>query len=93
MRGEHVRIVWDGSARLGSSPHARGALLDGVTSADGLGIIPACAGSTRAGIYREVSVGDHPRMRGEHLSGKVNARLREGSSPHARGALGHAVHL
>ena len=53
-----------------------------------LGIIPACAGSTRCRGALRASCGDHPRMRGEHPSAlRISAAL-AGSSPHARGAHG-----
>ena len=46
MRGEHALICHGYSTNGGSSPHARGALLEKLQhSVDG-GIIPACAGST-----------------------------------------------
>ena len=80
-----------GHAYRGSSPHARGALvlrsLRGVT----LGIIPACAGSTRACCSTGRTSGDHPRMRGEHGLRVTGSPSREGSSPHARGALPQAA--
>ena len=48
-------------------------------------IIPACAGNT-TNIYEDVTGWrDHPRMRGEHLSGASEPILAAGSSPHARG--------
>ena len=49
MRGEHVREGEKPPENAGSSPPARGALLPPVTDSVGLGIIPAYAGSTRAG--------------------------------------------
>ena len=55
-------------------------------SRQSLGIIPACAGSTKAIKDGRPIDGDHPRMCGEHLS--VSGALVElaGSSPHVRGA-------
>ena len=91
MRGEHMPAQQTGHAYRGSSPHARGALvlrsLRGVT----LGIIPACAGSTRACCSTGRTSGDHPRMRGEHGLRVTGSPSREGSSPHARGALPQAA--
>ena len=49
------------------------------------GIIPACAGNTIAKAKRGDLVGDHPRMRGEHLISCYRCLLLKGSSPHARG--------
>ena len=52
-----------------------------------LRIIPACAGSTWSLWRFRRSRGDHPRLRGEHIT-PVGARSRaRGSSPLARGAL------
>ena len=66
VRGEH-RIGFVVHAHSsGSSPRARGALRFSITSPRGLGIIPACAGST-PGRRRTGRAGtDHPRVRGEH---------------------------
>ena len=50
-------------------------------------IIPAYAGSTGAPVGRSGSVGDHPRIRGEHQGGAGAVRQALGSSPHTRGAL------
>ena len=68
MRGEHdVRVS---SMRLitGSSPHARGALHMYVQLMKACGIIPACAGSTPYDLLDNSACGDHPRMRGEHVT-------------------------
>ena len=86
MRGEHSLSAFSFSARLGSSPHARGALSVSTTASAFGRIIPACAGSTRLRGGFACRLRDHPRMRGEHfcLAGKSSAP--GGSSPHARGA-------
>ena len=47
MRGEHAPIDWRSSMRKGSSPHARGAQATKYQVEPPLGIIPACAGSTK----------------------------------------------
>ena len=86
MRGEHVRGVRGVGRRPGSSPHARGALSAASAVSTTTGIIPACAGSTRARSCRAAPSGDHPRMRGEHHSRFDALLLSLGSSPHARGA-------
>ena len=57
----------------------------------GIGIIPACAGSTKADKAVSRKVGDHPRMRGEHLYAIFRSSFDAGSSPHARGALAAAA--
>ena len=67
MRGEHVSRTTSRHTLEGSSPHARGALLAFLKEALELGIIPACAGSTKPPILSIRYRRDHPRMRGEHL--------------------------
>ena len=66
MRGEHAVFHLRNADCVGSSPHARGAHQLHVGEAEAEGIIPACAGSTRARGSEHESVWDHPRMRGEH---------------------------
>ena len=46
MRGGHNIRPHSGHFRSGSSPHARGALVDALERRVVAGIIPACAGST-----------------------------------------------
>ena len=46
IRGEHFRYAPSADRRQGSSPHTRGARLDGGDGRDGIRIIPAYAGST-----------------------------------------------
>ena len=86
MRGEHG--VAFGRPRLfaGSSPHARGARLEGAVHHVLAGIIPACAGSTRDKGAFAARGWDHPRMRGEHPTRSRRRARPAGSSPHARGA-------
>ena len=86
----HAKAPSDG---LGDQPrmrgeHQRAFRLRQQTS----GIIPACAGSTRGLRAAHPRRGDHPRMRGEHAMRDIASRIRKGSSPHARGALGGTVH-
>ena len=95
MRGEHALGEEERWARLGSSPHARGAPGERVLGRLRLGIIPACAGSTSRDRRRPHTGWDHPRMRGEHFLGPPVPTPARGSSPHARGAqvarLGHEL--
>ena len=51
------------------------------------GIIPACAGSTPTASATFPVVRDHPRVRGEHGTGRCLSCTQWGSSPRARGAL------
>ena len=71
---------------LGSSPLARGALVDGCFAAGDVGLIPAGAGSTTPTRTRPKPPRAHPRWRGEHDLRLVTDRLDTGSSPLARGA-------
>ena len=90
MCGEHQKFDTTQIARLGSSPHVRGAHQhDRVRAHDG-GIIPACAGSTKTSQAATTSTRDHPRMCGEHAAGTPTPRPSLGSSPHVRGARGKA---
>ena len=88
MRGEHLGYMIEALDAKGSSPHARGAQCLGAPRAEARRIIPACAGSTARMPNRCCRLGDHPRMRGEHATGRSAANLTTGSSPHARGAQG-----
>ena len=87
IRGEHRTAPNRSPKRSGSSPHTRGARFDGAGPRGGLGIIPAYAGSTGAGVGRRYPPRDHPRIRGEHQTGECRTGGQAGSSPHTRGAL------
>ena len=73
-------------ADQGSSPHARGAPSKPTNTYHTVGLIPACAGSTRPAAAPAQVAGAHPRMRGEHSLSRVFDPPMPGSSPHARGA-------
>ena len=70
----------------GSSPRVRGARMGRADSLEGLGIIPACAGSTKQQRTRRGRLADHPRVCGEHLMSGPIGCSRSGSSPRVRGA-------
>ena len=74
-----------GTHHDGSSPLARGLLLDEVDQAVGVGIIPARAGFTVVLLQAALSVGDHPRSRGVYAPTLRPSPHRPGSSPLARG--------
>ena len=84
-----MRDPWSVTLMAGSSPLARGSRADHHPGTRPGGIIPARAGFTGApggpgGVHA-----DHPRSRGVHPvteSGNLNVA---GSSPLARGSLGH----
>ena len=86
MRGEHPELADTPLAKLGSSPHARGAQSDFDYACCNKGIIPACAGSTQTMAAISHGRWDHPRMRGEHRGPGQSVELKWGSSQHARGA-------
>ncbi len=70
----------------GPSPHARGAVERGEVEGDGLGTIPAGAGSSLRRPAFGGSRRDHPRGRGEQCHGPRRPGPRPGPSPRARGA-------
>ena len=86
MCGEHRAGDVPSRTAWGSSPHVRGAHELPVVLPEALGIIPACAGSTKDEVLADCIVRDHPRMCGEHCDVLRGLREREGSSPHVRGA-------
>ena len=73
----------------GSSPHARGTEHRAIVPEEAHGIIPACAGNSRTTPPTSASSRDHPRMRGEQNLGEIGVCVIGGSSPHARGTVGH----
>ena len=85
MRGVHIMASIRSISIQGSSPHARGPLVYLPIVGGDLGIIPACAGSTRLGSGCPGRHRDHPRMRGVHFFVPSPLFLVIGSSPHARG--------
>ena len=86
VRGEHSMPRLTASSEKGSSPRARGARELGAQCPKDVGIIPACAGSTRHVVLARGDMGDHPRVRGEHTASGYTVSTWSGSSPRARGA-------
>ncbi len=73
VRGEHPAGICPSLRDEGSSPRSRGALrLPDVVEHRG-GLIPAFAGSTRHPMWCPRGGWAHPRVRGEHRSGKSGA--------------------
>ncbi len=91
-RGEHDSSICFSRSAIGSSPRARGALVDVGDGRLPAGIIPASAGSTSDTHTVFPPVTDHPRERGEHPAHRQGVRARRGSSPRARGARGDRSH-
>ena len=73
------------SARLGSSPLARGLHLRGHGPERRHRIIPARAGFTRPCVSPPQPPSDHPRSRGVYATAHDDHGLHDGSSPLARG--------
>ena len=86
IRGEHPYFSGSLRRQSGSSPHTRGARVDGEDEWISRGIIPAYAGSTTPASCPCSSASDHPRIRGEHLPKPPAKTGSVGSSPHTRGA-------
>ena len=87
VRGEHLSRSTRTARWWGSSPRARGAPDPAGHRNVGVGIIPACAGSTSSTSSTTQTFSDHPRVRGEHSTPASPERPPGGSSPRARGAL------
>ena len=85
MRGERVASMFDLGKLGGSSPHARGTLLEDNDAQPARRFIPACAGNADAALLDQDRRSVHPRMRGERCVGVRSAARARGSSPHARG--------
>ena len=84
-RGEHVPCqVWV-ERWSGSSPLARGTLIQVEPQGALAGLIPARAGNTRGGLKGPTHPWAHPRSRGEPISEDMKGATKSGSSPLARG--------
>ena len=86
MCGEHELGDFAAFLDQGSSPHVRGARSGGSSVSLLMGIIPACAGSTKGAFGIQGRHWDHPRMCGEHALNEMKIPREVGSSPHVRGA-------
>ena len=85
IRGEHSNTVMSAGWSLGSPPHTRGTLKAIHLYTLSVRITPAYAGNTTSSPFTSSSIGDHPRIRGEHINFTVFDKLAEGSPPHTRG--------
>ena len=86
VRGEQVSGRFVYVRTQGSPPRARGAAEVVDHAAPGVGITPACAGSSGASGASSARTGDHPRVRGEQTEADKRWLTRDGSPPRARGA-------
>ena len=83
--GENSRTSPTSAAALGSSPRVRGKPLGLLFAGIASGLIPACAGKTRAMRARARSPAAHPRVCGENVLSRPDHRAARGSSPRVRG--------
>ena len=84
MRGENDPEDPEADETSGSSPHARGKHLPWRLDKDRMGLIPACAGKTKAKLISFRRRWAHPRMRGENDSDAGAAVIRR-AHPRMRG--------
>ena len=73
--------------KCGSSPPARGRVLDHLPGIHARRVIPACAGKGKRSAVSRPRTPGHPRLRGEGGPGTHQVVLTGGSSPPARGRV------
>ena len=84
-RGEYYGLSADGAGVFGSSPLSRGIPCRARLGLSVPGIIPALAGNTSSPSSPTTTSADHPRSRGEYLTGPSGDWVGVGSSPLSRG--------
>ena len=96
ITGAHPRVCGENRASWkrrrrcsGSSPRVRGKPIVAPVEHDPPGLIPACAGKTRAHRRPRPSRTAHPRVCGENEPGQPGRGVLGGSSPRVRGKHGH----
>ncbi len=87
LRGDHEATARRLVDAQGSSPPARGPLCPPPTPSHRIGLIPACAGTTRISQLGCSAWRAHPRLRGDHSATARRLVDAQGSSPPARGPL------
>ena len=87
MCGDHCEDLYVKRTGEGSPPHVRGPRNRWGFARDVFGITPACAGTTTRNLSLDGSIGDHPRMCGDHKAFLKHDAIVEGSPPHERGPL------
>ena len=92
-RGEHLQGAGRESTVIGSSPLARGTLLEPICERSPHRLIPARAGNTAWILGSGEGNSAHPRSRGEHQRILSNIAVVVGSSPLARGTRVHGRRL
>ena len=91
MRGEQSWWGDEVTPAQGSPPLARGTVSFFFESTKLGGITPACAGNRATALAAAWAEEDHPRLRGEQMTGEYAAFVEKGSPPLARGTAGHAA--
>ncbi len=81
LRGEYTRKAPGSAGRAGSPPLAWGIQIEGTFSSPCQGITPTCVGNTRLPAPRGWIRRDHPHLRGEYFTCKLDT----GSPPLAWG--------
>ena len=89
--GENHRMKTKIRGDPGSSPRVRGKHGGGRSCQGRDRLIPACAGKTAAGWFRNSGQPAHPRVCGENRSNDQPTGYRPGSSPRVRGKLENIV--
>ena len=85
VRGENMSISYEATEKLGTSPRARGKLGGLALFVTVTRNIPACAGKTLLDGHAAPDGTEHPRVRGENVSGFGRSLGHTGTSPRARG--------
>ena len=85
VHGEHELLRRNGGNFCGSSPRARGTLVEVSPYGVNLRFIPACTGNTTLCSLHPPCHSVHPRVRGEHPVLRMVSAALNGSSPRARG--------
>ena len=86
VHGEQPRCAARRGRRAGTSPRARGAVLQQVRHRPYGGNIPACTGSSSWTRTSAASAWEHPRVHGEQRRSGSRQGPSGGTSPRARGA-------
>ena len=87
IRGEHPHRPEDVEAAPRIIPAYAGSTTDSTNPRSKLaGSSPHTRGAPKAGVAAFAAVGDHPRIRGEHVKAARSTVFMSGSSPHTRGA-------
>ena len=85
IRGEKFYKVRDNCCAKGSPPHTRGKAGRDIACLSPFGITPAYAGKSHTSTAQHSALADHPRIRGEKLTGEEKSGIMMGSPPHTRG--------